>query len=404
MQRQLTKDMSVSVNYVGSQGHFLNGGYVNPARTNKLTSNYAALAGFNLNGSTVTACGPTTCGQGTGNTDLIATKASATALAAITAQGFTAPNPYGNGQTYYASANAINYFTQYPQFSGVSDTTNFNGNTAFHALEITIRQRSAHGLDLMINYTYSKSIDDMGTFRVNDNPRLDRSLSVTDQPENLTSTAVYQLPFGHNKIGGDNKLVNALAGGWNLSGIFSYHSGSPLVATGSGCGGSPLSTCMPSTVQGVAARQGSFGSNVVANPTASNYYGSQAYLNPAAFSVNQAQGTAGISTVGTSVTTLGKGTINYVGSGTALYVPGTAARVGTDNVWSMGFYDLDLGIKRTFPIYEQVKLQLEVDMLNATNHVVWGALNGVVGGSSLGFMGAPTNQARDYQLSGRISF
>jgi hypothetical protein len=43
-------------------------------------------------------------------------------------------------------------------------------------------------------------------------------------------------------------------------------------------------------------------------------------------------------------------------------------------------------------------------MLNATNHVIWGALNGGVAGSAYGEMGAPVNQARDFQISGRINW
>ncbi len=407
-QRQITRDMSLTASYVGSQGHFLSGGYSNPARTNKLTSNFATLSGYNLNGSTVTPCSASTCGFGTGNTDLLGSKASAAAIAAFTGLGFTPPNPYGNGQSYYASNGASSYFTAFPQFSGVSDTTNFNGNTNFHALELSVRQRAAHGLDFMLNYTYSKSMDDLGSFRVNDNPRLDRSLSVTDQPQNLTATGVYQLPFGHGKIGGDNFLVNAIGGGWTLSTIFSYHSGSPLVATGSSCGGSPLGTCMPSLVPGVAPRQGSFGSNVVASPLASNYFAKVSYLNPAAFSVNQA-GTDPNAT-SPAATAVGKtvngatGVINYVGNGPALYVPGNAARVGADNVWSMGLYNFDFGIKRTFPIYEQFTLQFEADLLNATNHTVFGSINGGVAGSSFGFVGSVANQPRDAQLSARLNW
>ena len=48
----------------------------------------------------------------------------------------------------------------------------------------------------------------------------------------------------------------------------------------------------------------------------------------------------------------------------------------TDNVWGMGTYDLDLGLKRRFPIWESVKLQFEADILNVTNHVVFSSPNG----------------------------
>lgn len=406
IQRQVTKDMSITISYVGSQGHFLNGGLANPSRTNKLTSNFASLAGFNINtaGTTVTPCtstgGSTSgCGLVSGSTTLLGSKATAGAITAITGQGFAVPNAFV-GQTYLSSNGATGYFTAFPQFSGVSDTTNFNGNTNYHALQMTLRQRAAHGLDFMLNYTYSKAMDDLGTFRTTDNARLDRSLSVTDEPQNLTGTAVYKLPFGHGHIGGDNFLANAIGGGWSLSGIFQYHSGAPLVATASGCGGTPLGTCMPSLVSGVAPRVGSFGSNVVSDPAASNYYAKVSYLNPAAFSVNQP---GALATIGTTVNG-STGVVNFVGNGPNLYAPGNAARVGADNVWSMGYYDLDLGIKRTFKIWENVNIQVEADLLNATNHVVWGSINGGVAGSSFGFVTSLAGQPRDAQISGRINW
>lgn len=423
LQRQLTRDMSISVSYVGSEGHFLNGGYVNPARTNKLTTNFAALSGYNVSSTgVVTACtqnGSTTtgCGFVSGQTTLLAAKATAAAIADIQTQGFTPPNPYGNGQSYVASNSATGYFTAFPQFSGVSDTTNFNGNTNFHALEISLMQREAHGLTVMLNYTYSKSMDDMGTFRLNDNPRLDRSLSVTDQPENLVATAVYKLPFGHGKIGGDNFLVNAIGGGWLLSGIFSNHSGSPLVATGSGCAGAPLSQCMPSIVPGVNPRVNQYGKNITAAPGSANYYATTPFLvqpapgSPGALTVNIPGTATGFGLYGTSATSCTATAITtcnqlQVGNGPNAYVPGNAARVGALNVWSMGFYDVDLAIKRTFPIHESLSFQFEADMLNATNHVVWGSVNGGVGGSSYGFVTALNTAIapRDFQLSGRLSF
>ena len=39
------------------------------------------------------------------------------------------------------------------------------GNFSYHSLQITLLQRTAHGLNFNINYTYSKNIGDDGTFR-----------------------------------------------------------------------------------------------------------------------------------------------------------------------------------------------------------------------------------------------
>ncbi len=42
IQRQITRDMSISVSYVGSQGHFLSASGLNLQLSNKLHSNYLA--------------------------------------------------------------------------------------------------------------------------------------------------------------------------------------------------------------------------------------------------------------------------------------------------------------------------------------------------------------------------
>ena len=94
-----------------------------------------------------------------------------------------------------------------------------------------------------------------------------------------------------------------------------------------------------------------------------------------------------------------------VGQGPALYVPGNAARVAASNLWGPSLFNLDLGLKRAFPIYREAKLQFEVDALNALNHVVFSAPSAVVnGGSSFGTIGSVANTARDFQLSARIQF
>jgi hypothetical protein len=261
----------------------------------------------------------------------------------------------------------------------------------------------------MFNYTFSKSMDDVGTFRTSDNARLDRSLSVTDQPENITGTVVYQSPFGKGSMASENFLVRSIAKDWSLSGIFTYHSGSPVLFTGSGCPGTPLGTCMPSVVPNVQPRTASYAKpagGVTASSTASNYYGAIHHLDLNAFTVLDATDSAPTNTQQQAV-----------GLGLAAYQVGNAARVGADNVWGMGFYNVDLGLKRSFPIWENVTFQIEADLLNATNHVVFGSPGGAVGNGSAsesgttitgtttyGLITGVTNQPRDMQLSGRINW
>jgi hypothetical protein len=107
---------------------------------------------------------------------------------------------------------------------------------------------------------------------------------------------------------------------------------------------------------------------------------------------------------GTSVNT-NSSQVTYVGNGPALYVPGDSPRVGALNVWGMGAYNIDLGLKRTFPIWEQVNFQFEADILNTTNHVVWNSPSGAVNsGSGFGEITSLGNLPRDVQVSGRINW
>jgi hypothetical protein len=39
------------------------------------------------------------------------------------------------------------------------------GDANYNALQLSIVQRLSHGITFMLNYTYSKTIDDIGTFR-----------------------------------------------------------------------------------------------------------------------------------------------------------------------------------------------------------------------------------------------
>ncbi len=396
IQRQLTSQMSISVSYVGSQGHFLSVKGASLKLNNKLPYSFAALAGYQSNGSTTTPCSGTAC-----TAPLLTQKSSATNVGLATGLGYVIQNPYSSA-TYYASNSVYQNFVPFPQYSGVSDTTSFAGNTNYHALQLSLRQRTSHGLDFMLNYTYSKAMDDIPNssngFRLPEQPRLDRSLSTSDQPQTLTSTAVYQLPFGHGKIGGDNFWANALGGGWNLSGIFSYHSGVPLYLDGAtGCGGSSiLGNCMPSIVPGQTVRNSTpYGHNATSSSSDPNYYAKIQYLNVNAFTV-------ATSTANSASTPQN----NFVGLGPQLYVPGNAPRVGAGNVWSMGDYNLDLGVKRSFPIYHEWKLQFECDALNALNHVAFGALGGAVNATGYGLTSALATgyQARSFQFSGRINW
>jgi hypothetical protein len=184
--------------------------------------------------------------------------------------------------------------TAFPQYITVNDSLggSYVDNFSYNALQITLSQRTAHGLTFNVNYTYSKNIGDDSTFR-NGFPipagaidghgqswkadRIDRSWTLTSLPQLVNAYGVYKLPIGTpGHFGGNSLLARELVGGWQLSGIYTYTSGGPVAvtwSTGGQCANAPVSslfttgptpsTCMPSVAPGFtgsARINGSYGS------------------------------------------------------------------------------------------------------------------------------------------------
>jgi hypothetical protein len=118
------------------------------------------------------------------------------------------------------------------------------GTASYHALQVSLRKRMTHGVQFDLNYTYSKSIDlesdaervdllGAGTLGLIINawrPKQLRAVSDFDTPHQINANWIAELPFGKGKIiGGDSHgFVDAVIGGWQLSGLARWTSGFPV--------------------------------------------------------------------------------------------------------------------------------------------------------------------------------
>ena len=126
------------------------------------------------------------------------------------------------------------------------------GNSAYHSLQLSLRKAMSSGLQFDFNYTFSKSIDigsnaqrislfeGAGFFSqiINSfSPRQMRGVSDFDMKHQINANWVYEFPFGRGRRYGSsaNKFMDAVLGGWGLSGIFHWTSGLPFtMASGNG--------------------------------------------------------------------------------------------------------------------------------------------------------------------------
>jgi len=99
------------------------------------------------------------------------------------------------------------------------------GNANYNALEITVRHRSRR-LDLLVGYTYSKTLDQASGLgdQVNPfDPKQTKELAAFDLRNNLVFSYTYELPFDRLFRGPRN-----LTSGWKLSGITRFSNGLPV--------------------------------------------------------------------------------------------------------------------------------------------------------------------------------
>jgi hypothetical protein len=147
----------------------------------------------------------------------------------------------GAGSNSYFPIGGPNTFFD-PQFSSLYAWRS-NTNANYHAMQVNFRRRMTHGVQFDFNYTFSKSIDifsdatrvgawgGLGGQIINSwQPNAMRAVSDFDAKHQFNANWVAELPFGHGKVIGKdaNRALDAVIGGWQLSGLFRMTSGFPV--------------------------------------------------------------------------------------------------------------------------------------------------------------------------------
>jgi len=343
IQHTFTHNLVLSVAYSASAGHWLPGAAVAGPFTDQIPLQYLPLGA--LLGSTLTP----------------ATLAQAQAMF----PNFQIPFPNFTGTIGQA-------LKPFPQYSGLSDPWLDVGNSTYNSLQVSLNHRFANGLSAMVNYTFSKELDDLVGVRDPNADYLEKGPGTIDHPHVAAATVVYQLPFGgtHHLTPGNKALSYAISN-WQISGIFTFTSGAPLSITGTCTGGGIIdASCYPNynpSFSGSVQQNGSIGSggaNVATTP----------YLNKAAF-------------------------IDPLP-----YTWGDIPRAAPLGLFAPHVADLDVSVRREFPIRERVRLAFQADAFNVNNAVHFAAPGTAIDSASFGIYSSMANQPRKLQFSARLSF
>ena len=281
-----------------------------------------------------------------------------------------------NNPTILAGGTGSQALRPYPNFSTLS-SQDTRSNSEFHSWQNSLKQTNHNGVSFILAYTFAKSIDGSGGIGSGSNSsgtpqnpynlRAERGLSDFDVRHRVVFSPVAELPFGKGKAYLNNGFASKIAGGFQVSGIFTFQTGRPFTITDSASNTSTL-----------------FGNNdrpnIIANPNARNN-----------------------SITGTPTHTVSQwfNTGAYVLNGKGNF--GTAGR---NQVIGPKYTDLDLTLARYFPIYERVSGQFRAEAFNLLNHGNF--FNPLSSGAQFGASGfgsiTQANDPRDLQFSLRILF
>lgn len=340
VQRSLTQNLMLSVAYSGTAGHWLPGAAVNGPFTNQIPVQYLPLQG------------------------ILSSTLNATSLAQVQAMfpGFHTPFPNFTGTV----AQALKPF---PQYGGISDPWLDVGNSTYNSLQISLNERLSHGLTFMFNYTFSKELDDLAGARDPNKDFLEKGPGSIDRVNVASATFVYQLPFGSgHKLNSGSSVLNGAISHWQVSGIFTFASGTPLTITGSCVSGGILGSCYPNYVPGFSGSVWQNGTPGTGNITTTSYLSKAAFVDPLPYTVGDIPRAAPL----------------------GLFAPHNA--------------DLDLSVRREFVVHERFRLALQADAFNVNNAVHFAAPGTAIDSASYGIFTSMANSPRKLQFSARLTF
>jgi hypothetical protein len=134
----------------------------------------------------------------------------------------------------------------FPEFLTVAPYRNNVGSTVYHGFEAKLEQRLSHGLSYFVSYTHSKLIDTassvfdasvltgpIANFPVADsfNLRRERDSSTGDIPNVFVASSTWEVPIGRGHSLNPAGVWGVLANGWQVTGIVLLQSGMPFPIT-----------------------------------------------------------------------------------------------------------------------------------------------------------------------------
>jgi len=223
IQHELARDLILSIGYVGQHATRLLSNLAQTNTPNPVYNSLGAELQYQVDGSDGKN-GP----------------------AILSSFGITVPSWFTPGWGSGSSQNVIGQLLRpFPQYGAITTSCCLEnlGQSTYNALEGKLERRFHNGLNLLASYTFSKTLTDADSSFSTEtgfnssvfgaqnpyNLRGEKALSYQDIPQTFVLSYLYELPVGPGKKYLTHGVASKVLGGWQVSGIQRYQSGSPTV-------------------------------------------------------------------------------------------------------------------------------------------------------------------------------
>ncbi len=274
----------------------------------------------------------------------------------------------------------INLLRPFPQFDGAfSGLTRLSAESFYNSLQVRFQTRPSHYVSFEGNYTFAKSTDNSsagansfitgllssGNPQELDNLKAEHSISANDATHRFVIATIVDAPIGRGRwIGRDmNRVLDAFVGGWSISTILTFQTGTPLtigIADARFADGTqrPNVIC-PQLSTGISYHQAAATGAPILNENCFENPGDQ--------------------------------------------IAGNAPRYFS-NLRSDGVHNADLSFSKEFVIREGMKLQVRGEFFNFTNTPRFASPDTLLGDSQFGQVTSTLGSPRHTQIGVRFEF
>jgi len=244
------------------------------------------------------------------------------------------------------------YIAPYPGYSTINQLEN-TASSDYNSLQVQLKRQMSKGLMLQVVYTWSKAMADASNFgqgpQNSYDLRAERGLASFDRPQVLVLNYIYDLPF----LRAGTSLAAKVLGGWELSGIVQFQSGTPINIGLSG------------STDGLATRPDVVAGQQLNGPkTVSEFFNTAAFTYPA---------------------------YGFFGNAAENLVRGP------------GIENWDASLFKTFAIREHLSFQVHGDAFNIFNHVNFMSVDSNLGDGQFGQVTA-AHDPRILQVGLKLEF